>query len=61
MRTRHRALRSLESRQARRPQEPADAGSILAEMSDNTVGGEKYEREWPERAADDVVMRSDPS
>ncbi|MBA2398713.1 MAG: pyridoxamine 5'-phosphate oxidase family protein [Bradyrhizobium sp.] len=26
------------------------AGDILAEMSDNTVGGEKYDREWPERA-----------
>ena len=25
-------------------------GQILAEMSDNTVGGEKYDREWPERA-----------
>jgi predicted pyridoxine 5'-phosphate oxidase superfamily flavin-nucleotide-binding protein len=25
-------------------------GDILAEMSDNTVGGEKYDREWPERA-----------
>jgi len=23
---------------------------ILAEMSENTVGGEKYDREWPERA-----------
>jgi uncharacterized protein len=25
-------------------------GQILATMSDNTVGGEKYDREWPERA-----------
>ena len=28
----------------------AHPGDILAEMSDNTVGGEKYDREWPERA-----------
>ncbi|MBR0751364.1 pyridoxamine 5'-phosphate oxidase family protein [Bradyrhizobium jicamae] len=26
-------------------------GQILAEMSDDTVGGEKYDREWPARAA----------
>ena len=25
-------------------------GQILAEMSEHTVGGEKYDREWPERA-----------
>jgi PPOX class probable FMN-dependent enzyme len=25
-------------------------GQILAEMSNGTVGGEKYDREWPERA-----------
>ena len=25
-------------------------GEILAGMSDNTVGGEKYDKEWPERA-----------
>ena len=25
-------------------------GQILASMSDNTVGGEAYDREWPERA-----------
>ena len=25
-------------------------GEILADMSDDTVGGEKYDREWPERA-----------
>jgi len=25
-------------------------GQILASMSDNTVGGETYDREWPERA-----------
>ena len=25
-------------------------GQILAAMSDNTVGGESYDREWPERA-----------
>src|ERR1700742_797269 len=25
-------------------------GHILAAMSDNTVGGESYDREWPERA-----------
>ena len=28
----------------------ADAGRILADMSENRVGGEKYDREWPERA-----------
>ena len=33
-------------------------GQILASMSENTVGGESYDREWPERAqADDVVRR----
>jgi hypothetical protein len=26
-------------------------GQILAGMSDDTVGGEKYDREWPARAA----------
>jgi uncharacterized protein len=25
-------------------------GQILAEMSENRVGGERYDREWPERA-----------
>ena len=25
-------------------------GHILAEMSENRVGGEQYDREWPERA-----------
>ena len=25
-------------------------GEILADMSDNMVGGEKYDREWPVRA-----------
>jgi hypothetical protein len=25
-------------------------GQILARMSDDKVGGEKYDREWPERA-----------
>jgi hypothetical protein len=25
-------------------------GQILAAMSDNGVGGEDYDREWPERA-----------
>ena len=25
-------------------------GQILAEMSENRVGGEEYDREWPERA-----------
>jgi uncharacterized protein len=25
-------------------------GKILASMSDDTVGGEKYDREWPDRA-----------
>jgi len=25
-------------------------GHILADMSDNRVGGEQYDREWPERA-----------
>jgi predicted pyridoxine 5'-phosphate oxidase superfamily flavin-nucleotide-binding protein len=25
-------------------------GQILAEMSENTVGGERYDREWSERA-----------
>ena len=29
---------------------PGTPGQILAEMSENTVGGEKYDREWPERA-----------
>src|SRR5207244_13039991 len=39
-------------------------GQILAEMSDNTVGGEKYDREWPERARQtlwrsaDIALRS---
>jgi PPOX class probable FMN-dependent enzyme len=34
--------------------DPADLptpGRILAEMSENRVGGEDYDREWPERAA----------
>jgi len=26
-------------------------GQILAEMSQNKVGGEEYDRIWPERAA----------
>jgi uncharacterized protein len=26
------------------------AGQILAEMSDNRVGGDDYDRAWPERA-----------
>lgn len=26
-------------------------GQILASLSDNSVGGERYDREWPERAA----------
>ena len=30
--------------------QPPVMGEILAGMSDNTVGGEKYDREWPERA-----------
>jgi uncharacterized protein len=33
--------------------DPADlptAGQILAEMSENRVGGEDYDKEWPERA-----------
>jgi uncharacterized protein len=25
-------------------------GQILAEMSESRVGGEQYDREWPERA-----------
>jgi PPOX class probable FMN-dependent enzyme len=25
-------------------------GQILADMSENTIGGEQYDREWPERA-----------
>jgi uncharacterized protein len=32
------------------PKSLPSPGQILAEMSDNTVGGEKYDREWPERA-----------
>jgi PPOX class probable FMN-dependent enzyme len=33
------------------PRSLPSAGEILAALSDNTVGGEKYDREWPERAA----------
>lgn len=32
------------------PRELPTPGQILAAMSDNTVGGEQYDREWPERA-----------
>jgi PPOX class probable FMN-dependent enzyme len=32
------------------PRELPTAGQILAEMSANQVGGETYDREWPERA-----------
>ena len=32
------------------PESLPTPGQILAEMSSNTVGGEKYDREWPERA-----------
>ena len=47
----HRALRSLESRQARRSQDPCRRPARFSPtMSENTVGGEKYDREWPERA-----------
>jgi uncharacterized protein len=33
------------------PRELPTPGEILAGMSDNKVGGEKYDKEWPERAA----------
>jgi hypothetical protein len=29
-------------------------GQILAEMSRNTVGGEAYDKAWPERAANSL-------
>ena len=32
------------------PQTLPTPGQILGEMSDNAVGGEKYDRDWPERA-----------
>ena len=32
------------------PKSLPTAGQILAEMSDNRVGGEEYDRAWPERA-----------
>lgn len=32
------------------PESLPTPGQILASMSDNTVGGEAYDREWPERA-----------
>ncbi len=32
------------------PRDLPTPGQILADMSDNRVGGEKYDREWPERA-----------
>ena len=58
MRARHRALRSLNPDTRVDPRSLPTPGQILAEMSDNNVGGEKYDREWPSvSAADDVVMR----
>ena len=33
------------------PKTPPTPGQILAGMSDNRVGGEKYDKEWPARAA----------
>jgi hypothetical protein len=50
VRPRHRPRRSLEPGQAGRSKILPTPGQILADMSDNTVGGEKYDREWPERA-----------
>ena len=35
----------------RDPKELPSAGQILAALSDDKVGGESYDREWPERAA----------
>ncbi len=35
----------------RDPKELPSAGQILAALSDDKVGGEPYDREWPERAA----------
>jgi len=35
----------------RRPDELPSAGQILAVVSQNRVGGENYDREWPARAA----------
>ena len=32
------------------PEELPTAGQILADMSENRIGGETYDREWPERA-----------
>ena len=32
------------------PKSPPTPGEILADMSENRVGGEAYDREWPERA-----------
>jgi len=32
------------------PRELPTPGQILADMSGNRVGGETYDREWPERA-----------
>ena len=32
------------------PKTPPTPGQILAEMSENRVGGDPYDREWPERA-----------
>ena len=32
------------------PKELPTPGQILADMSANQVGGEAYDREWPERA-----------
>ncbi len=35
----------------RKPAELPSAGQILAALSDDKVGGEPYDRDWPERAA----------
>jgi len=52
VRTRHRAIRSFGIPTKRVDlKKLATPGQILAEMSDNAVGGEKYDREWPERRA----------
>ena len=32
------------------PKDLPSPGQILASMSDNTVGGDEYDRAWPERA-----------
>ena len=51
VRPRHRPVRSVESgRSISSAKELPSPGQILASMSDNRVGGEEYDRAWPERA-----------